>query len=163
MACNHTGAANQKVKRSIIEEVCTGAGVELGEGKQTNGAAAAVAAAAAAAAALTHGPHSQPPPTSLCSSEKKAPFVSKSRGGGEGLRGEPPLSSATKKKRKGPDFPPLSSVVSTHSPLQHTNTGLISFASTAVVIVFSCNLIGSVCVAALKTSLTMSWLLMHGL
>jgi len=49
-------------------EVCTSTGA--GEGKQTNGGVAA-AAAAAAAAALTHGPHSQPPPTSLCSSEKK--------------------------------------------------------------------------------------------
>lgn len=95
-------------------------GTRGGEGRQTG---------AGAAAALTHGPHSQPPPTSLCSSEKKALLFSPpEQGGEEGLSGEPPLSSATpadirkeegeKKKRKegrGPDFPPLSGVLSTHS------------------------------------------------
>lgn len=58
-----------------------------GEGKQTNGAAAA-------AAALTHGPHSQPPPTSLCSSEKK-PLLFLKAGREGGLWGELSLCSTT--------------------------------------------------------------------
>ncbi|KAI9546830.1 hypothetical protein NQZ68_022775 [Dissostichus eleginoides] len=62
---------------------------------------------------------------------EKAPFVSQRREGEGGLWGEPPLSSTTppaiknrkKEKKQGPDFPPLPSVLPTHSPLQHTNTG----------------------------------------
>lgn len=158
VVCNRSGAVNQKVNDSIILEVC--AGTRVGEGKQTNGAAAA--------AALTHGPHSQPPPTSLCSSEKKPLlFASAAREGG--LWGEPPLSSTTppaiKKKKKEKETgtglptpvrrPPCSLPASAH---KHR---LISSTTTTVVIVFSCYLIGSVCVAAFTASHTMTLLLMH--
>lgn len=107
----------KKFKDTIILEVCTG--TRVGEGKQTNGAAAA--------AALTHGPHSQPPPTSLCSSEKKPLLFPSTGEGGRSLGWTAAqLRHSTrhqKKKKQGPDFPPLSGVLSTHSPLQHTNTG----------------------------------------
>lgn len=122
-------------------------------------------AAAAAAAALTHGPHSQPPPTSLCSSEKK-PLLFPKAGREEGLWGEPLLSSTTppaikqkkRAKEKGTGLPnsawrpPYSLPASAH---KHR---LISSTTTTVVIVFSCNLIGSVCIVALKMLPTMTLL-----
>lgn len=75
------GAMNQKVKALQFWWFFTG--TRAGEGRQTN---AGAAPAAAAAAALTHGPHSQPPPTSLCSSEKKALlFAGAGREGGRSL------------------------------------------------------------------------------
>lgn len=73
MVYNRTGAIHQNVKDIVILEGCTGPSV--GEGKHTNGAAAA----------LTHGPHSQPPPTSLCSSEKKPLLFASTGEGGRSL------------------------------------------------------------------------------
>lgn len=151
MVCNHTGAMNQKVKDTIILEVCTG--TRVGEGKQTNGAAAA----------LTHGPHSQPPPTSLCSSEKK-PLLFPSTGEGGRSLGWTAVqlrhSTRHQKKRNRDRTSHPCPASSTHSPLQHTNTGS-SVVPLLVVIVFSCYLIGSVCIVAFKTSLTMTLLLTH--
>lgn len=123
VVCDRTEAVNQKVwqyNSGVLHRQQS-----WGGGEQTNWAAAA--AAAPAAAALTHGPHLQPPPTSLCSSEKK-PLLFPCAGREGGLWGEPPLTPpAIKKKREkkkqGPDFPPLPGVLPTHSPLQHTNTG----------------------------------------
>lgn len=151
-----SGAVNQEVNDSLHR---TG---QAGEGDRE--------AAAAAAAALTHGPHSQPPPTSLCSSEKK-PLLFPSAGREGGLWGEPPLSSTTppaiKKKRRErererrtglptPAWRPHYSL-----PASAHKHRLISSTITTVVIVFSCYLIGSVYIVALKTSQTMTLLLMH--
>lgn len=163
--CRRAAAVNQKVNDTLILEVCAGTGV--GEGRQTNGAAAA------AAAALTHGPHSQPPPTSLCSSEKK-PLLFPRTGREGGLWGEPPLSSTTppalKKKKKnrkrkatGTGLPTPARRPPYSLPASAHKHRLISSRTTTLVIVLSCYLIGSVCIVALKTSPTMAVLLMHGL
>lgn len=145
----------KKFKDTIILEVCTG--TRVGEGKQTNGAAAA--------AALTHGPHSQPPPTSLCSSEKKPLLFPSTGEGGRSLGWTAAqLRHSTrhqKKKETGTGLPtpvrrPLYSL-----PASAHKHRLISSVTTTVVIVFSCYLIGSVRIVAFKTSLTMTLLLTH--
>lgn len=122
----------------------------MGQGEQTN--------RAAAAAALTHGPHSQPPPTSLCSSEKKPLlFVSAVREGREvsGVKlrlasTTPPAIEREKKKKNNkeekkekeekkqrPDFPPLPGVLFTHSVAASAHKHrLISGATTTLGIVF---------------------------
>lgn len=75
VVCNQR-SHESKSQGTLILVVFTG--TRAGEGRQTN--------AGAAAAALTHGPHSQPPPTSLCSSEKKALlFAGAGREGGRSL------------------------------------------------------------------------------
>lgn len=117
------------------------------------------------AAALTHGPYSQPPPTSLCSSEKK-PLLFPKAGREEGLWGEPLLSSTTppaikqkeRERKRRPDFPILAWRPPYSLPASAHKHRLISSTTTTVVIVFSCNLIGSVCIVALKMSPTMTLL-----
>lgn len=128
-ACSFTEAVNQKVD-SINLVVCSG--TRAWEGKQTN--------RAAAAAALTHGPHSQPPPTSLCSSEKK-PLLFPSTGREGGLWGEPPLSSTTPpaiKKKEGTGLPTPAWRPPHSFPASAHKHRLISSTTTTVVIVFSC-------------------------
>lgn len=153
MVYNRTGAIHQNVKDIVILEGCTGPSV--GEGKHTNGAAAA----------LTHGPHSQPPPTSLCSSEKKPLLFASTGEGGRSLGWTAAqLRHSThhqKKKETGTGLPtPVQRRLYSLPASAHKHR-LISRATTTVVFVFFCYLIGSVCIVAFKTFLTMTLLLKH--